>query len=205
MASPEHTSAHRPLLSRRIFLGVSTALALEALLSKRTPIAYAQTRPAFSRDIWNSESLNPIVAKTELNFLNSKAWIPGKASYETMTITYIDVAPTRRESANLYAYLGSVYQFHNSDRKMGSAVRDYTATGTLTLYDGCGTPIEDWQFEDLWPQAINFGDLDQSSSDTVDIELTMRYSKFTYNPRCGNVDWGICCSGCSKVAGPPSR
>jgi hypothetical protein len=143
--------------------------------------------------------------ETELNFLNSKAWIPGKASYETMTITYIDVAPTRRESANLYAYLGSVYQFHNSDRKMGSAVRDYTATGTLTLYDGCGTPIEDWQFEDLWPQAINFGDLDQSSSDTVDIELTMRYSKFTYNPRCGNVDWGICCSGCSKVAGPPSR
>jgi hypothetical protein len=135
--------------------------------------------------------------ETELNFLNQKAWIPGKQSVETMTVTYIDVAPTRAESANLYAWLGAAYQFNSQDRKQGSAVQDYTATGTLTLLDGCGFPIEEWRFTDLWPQSINFGDLDQSSSDTVDIELTLRYSNFTYTPKCGQVGFVTCCTGCN--------
>jgi len=139
---------------------------------------------------------NLSIDETELNFLNEKAWIPGKTSYETMTLTYIDVAPSRPESANLYAYLGAVYQFNNQDRKQGSSVSDYTAKGTLTLYDGCGSPIEEWVFKDMWPQTINFGDLDMASSDTVDIELTMRYSQFTYTPKCGNVPFASCCTGC---------
>lgn len=139
---------------------------------------------------------NISIDETELNFLNEKTWIPGKVSYETMSVTYLDVAPKRVESANLYKWLGAVYNFFDLSRQMGSSVADYTATGTLVLYDGCGTPIETWTFLDLWPQVINFGDLDMSSSDTADVELTLRYSKFTYEANCGNVDFTTCCTGC---------
>lgn len=139
--------------------------------------------------------------ETELNFLNAKAWIPGKASVETMTVTYLDVSAKRPEAQALYAYLGSVYSFQADgtkgfDRKMGSSVGDYTTAGDLVMYDGCGTPIETWHFEDLWPQVINFGDVDYTSSDTCDIELTFRYSQFTYTSHCGDVPFVQCCTGC---------
>ncbi len=140
---------------------------------------------------------NISVDETELNFLNEKAWIPGKVSYETMTVTYVDVAPNRSESRALYQWLGAVYQFHNQNRKMGTRIDDYAARGQLTLFDGCGQPIERWDFDDLWPQAINFGDLDYTSSDTVDIELTLRYSRFTYTPICGKFDFNECCTPCA--------
>lgn len=139
---------------------------------------------------------NLSVDETELNFLNEKMWIPGKVTYETMTVTYIDVAPKEPSSANLYKWLGAVYQFWNPNRKMGTNVNQYGAAASLMLYDGCGKAIERWDFTDMWPQAINFGDLDMSSSDTVDIELTLRYSKFTYTALCGNVGFQECCAGC---------
>lgn len=139
---------------------------------------------------------NLSIDETELNFLNEKMWIPGKVTYETMTVTYIDVAPKEPSSANLYKWLGAVYQFWNPNRKMGTNVNQYGAEAILMLYDGCGKPIERWDFEDMWPQAINFGDLDMSSSDTVDIELTLRYSKFKYTALCGNVGFVECCAGC---------
>jgi hypothetical protein len=139
---------------------------------------------------------NLSIDETELNFLNEKMWIPGKVTYETMTVTYVDVAPKEPSSANLYKWLGSVYQFWNPNRKMGTNVTQYGASATLMLYDGCGKGIERWDFSDMWPQAINFGDLDMSSSDTVDIELTLRYSKFTYTALCGNVSFQECCAGC---------
>ena len=31
---------------------------------------------------------NLSIEETEINFLNAKTWIPGKASWETMTVTY---------------------------------------------------------------------------------------------------------------------
>jgi hypothetical protein len=139
---------------------------------------------------------NLSIDETELNFLNEKMWIPGKVSYETMTVTYIDVAPTEPASANLYRWLGTVYQFWQPQRRMGSNVSQYGAAAQLMLYDPCGRPIERWDFADMWPQAVNFGDLDNSSSDTVDIELTLRYSRFNYTPLCGTVGFTECCNGC---------
>jgi len=133
---------------------------------------------------------------TQLNFLNEAYWIPGKAVYEAMNVTFLDVAPKEPASANLYKWLGSVYQFWNQNRKMGVSASQYAAAGVLTLYDGCGNPIEAWQFADLWPTSIKFGDLDYSSNDVVTIELSLRYSRFNYVPFCGAVPFVECCAGC---------
>jgi len=139
---------------------------------------------------------NLSIDETELNFLNEKLWIPGKVTYETISVTYIDVAAKETAAANLYAWLGAVYQFWKPTRKMGTNINQYGAKAQLSLYDPCGAKIETWDFKDIWPQAINFGDLDMSSSDTVDIELTLRYSNFTYTADCGNVTFKECCQGC---------
>jgi len=111
---------------------------------------------------------------TEINWLNDKTWIPGKASWESITVTYVDVAGTLQGDANgantgLYDWLAAVFDFTRPTRKQMNYALNYIGLVTLKLYDGCGAVVEQWILADAWPQAINFGDLDMSSSDTVDI------------------------------------
>jgi hypothetical protein len=138
---------------------------------------------------------NLSVEETEINFLNAKTWIPGKASWETITVTYIDVATT--EIAPLFNWLASVYNFTNPiTLEMGSQRQDYTATAVLKMWDGCGQLLETWTMSSVWPTAINFGDTDYASSDEATIELTLRYSEVQYVPVCNPFTIKPCCSPC---------
>jgi hypothetical protein len=47
----------------------------------------------------------------------------------------------------------------------------------------------------LWPQSLNFGELDYSSSEECTIEVTTRYDTAQYEPLCGG-SFEICCTGC---------
>ena len=144
------------------------------------------------------------VEEVEVNFLNAKTWIPGKASWQTMTVTYIDVATL--EVAPLFNWLASVYNFTNPvTLEMGSQRSDYTATAILKLWDGCGNLMETWTMKDVWPTGINFGELDYSSSEECTIELTMRYSDVRYVPECKGFAINPCCTGCSPPPAPPQN
>lgn len=140
------------------------------------------------------------IEETEINYLNAKTWIPGKASWQTMTVTYIDVATA--EIAPLYNWLASIYNFTNPiTLEMGSKRADYNAKGILKLYDGCGSELERWTLGDVWPQAVNFGELDYSSSEEATIELTLRYSNVLYQPICPQFPIKPCCSPCDSTTG----
>lgn len=148
---------------------------------------------------------NISIEETEINFLNDKTWIPGKAAWESITITYLDVGGVGLQDEGqlgvrgIYQWLAAVYDFTGQGqprRGMSSKRAGYSGKGTLKLYDGCGNTMETWILEDCWPQAINFGDLDYSSSDTVDIELTIRYSKVKVTFDCPSDAFQPCCEGC---------
>jgi len=142
---------------------------------------------------------NLTIEETEINRLNAKGWIPGKAAWETITVTYYDVAD--RANLPLWTWLASVYDFTDPDGlQMGSSRGNYAAMGVLKLYDGCGAAIEEWVLEDLWPQAINFGELDYSSSEESNIELTLRYSSVKYKNFCPGGEIKGCCTPCSSNA-----
>lgn len=144
---------------------------------------------------------NLSVEETEINFLNAKTWIPGKASWETITVTYYDVATTEGNNYNLWDWLASVYDFTQPvELPMGSMREEYAGRGTLTLYDGCGIPLEQWALNDLWPQAVNFGELDYSSSEEATVELTLRYSSVDYKSLCPSFTPQSCCTGCAGGA-----
>lgn len=139
---------------------------------------------------------NITIEDTEINFLNAKTWIPGKASWETITVTYYDVATI--DNQTLWDWLASVYDFTDPvGLRMASRRDDYAGVGSLILYDGCGAAIEQWELRDLWPQAINFQDLDYSNSEEMTIELTLRYSNVFYRSLCPNRPLEPCCTPCS--------
>ena len=138
---------------------------------------------------------NLTIEEQEINFLNAKTWIPGKASWETITVTYYDVATT--DIQGLWNWISSVYEFPDPVRlRMGSSRRDYAGRGQLIMYDGCGEPLEQWTLDDLWPQAINWGELDMGSSEEANIELTLRYSNVSYQSFCPAFTPQACCTGC---------
>lgn len=131
---------------------------------------------------------NISVEETEINFLNAKTYIPGKGTWETITVTYYDIS-SRTDTGNigLWNWLASVYDFTApATLKQSSARRGYSGVGVCTLFDGCGAPLETWTMSDCWPQAINFGELDYSSSEECTIEVTLRYGNVSYRNICGN-------------------
>lgn len=140
---------------------------------------------------------NLAIEETEINHLNAKTWIPGKASWETITVTYMDVAHS--EMRSLWNWLATTYDFTDPVNLRQGEKRDWDATGLLSMYDGCGTLLETWQMQRVWPTAINFGDLDYSSSDVATIELTLRYSDVKYRSYCPEYQPEPCCGGCGTA------
>ena len=47
----------------------------------------------------------------------------------------------------------------------------------LCLYDGCGKVVEKWKYENCYPQAVNFGDLEMNEMHIVTMDLTLRYDR----------------------------
>lgn len=137
------------------------------------------------------------IEETEINFLNEKTWVPGKAAWDEITITYLDVAVANGDgNIALWSWLATVYDYTSACRHMASKRSDYSGTGTLVLYDGCGNPLEQWIMADMWPKNIKFGDLAYDSNDFVEIELTCRYSQVTYTNMCGPQPNPCPCTGC---------
>ena len=145
------------------------------------------------------------IEETEINFLNGKMWIPGKATVEASEITYYDVASetSAAQIAPLFTWLSTVYNFKNAVTLEQSSVMGesggYTAErGVLTMYDGCGEAIDKFTYLDPWPTSINFGDLDYSSNEECTIVLSMRYRNFEYQTlgKCAP-PFDPLCAGCS--------
>jgi hypothetical protein len=137
------------------------------------------------------------IDETEINYMHGKRFLPGKATWQTMTVTYYDIA-TRDQEA-MWTWLASTYDFTNpTDLHMGASALDYGATATLWEYDGCGTPLDEWVLGEVWPKAINFGDLAYDDSGECTVELTLRYCNVQFIPLCpGDMEINPCCTGCT--------
>jgi hypothetical protein len=123
----------------------------------------------------------------EINYLNGKMFIPGKGTWQPLSITYYDVAGLVSGSATseLLSWIASIYDFTNPEcLKMNSSLETYSGKAKLMLYDGCGNPLESWILNHVWPQSVNWGDLDMGSSDECTIELTLRYDSVEYASFC---------------------
>lgn len=128
------------------------------------------------------------IEEIEINYLNGKMWIPGKGTWQTMTVTYYDVAGATDAGINTTSVLGwiaTIYDFTDPFcLPMNSVPEQYEGIARLILWDGCGNPLEGWILRHVWPQSVNWGDLDMSSSEECTVELTLRYSEVSYKSYC---------------------
>lgn len=137
------------------------------------------------------------IDETELNFLNAVTWVPGKGRWQPLSVSYLDVPDT--EMVGLYRWIATVYDFTNPVTLTQSEKLSWAGVALLTMFDGCGNPLEYWLLNSVWPQSINFGSLDYADSEVATIELTLKYSEVAYASTCGFGDIAACCSGCGPT------
>lgn len=142
----------------------------------------------------NAARPNLEVEETEINFLNATTWVPGKAKWQPISVTYLDVASS--DMQGLFNWIATVYNFQDSVNLQMSEKSGWNGTATLMMYDGCGTPLESWTLGSVFPQSINFGEVAYETNEFCTIDLTLRYSEVFYNGLCGVGQPRSCCTGC---------
>ena len=119
------------------------------------------------------------VDESQIDFLNGRMWIPAKAYWAEMPVTFLDVAGS--QFAPLWSWLASVYDITDPvNLHMNSRPQDYQGTAYITLYDGCGNIIEMWVLNNCWPKSFKFGELSYESNDICTIECSLRYFNVKY-------------------------
>ena len=109
--------------------------------------------------------------EVELNHMNVKRYVKGKATWETIEITMYDpVVPSAAQAAMEWIRLS-----HESVTGRDGYSDFYKKDVDFQVLGPVGDVVEQWKLKGTWIQSANFNDLDFSSSDPVDISLTLRY------------------------------
>ena len=110
----------------------------------------------------------------EVQHLTETVYFPGKPEWKPITLTLYD----RKSYLNpIFNWLSKIYDPSNGSKYNPSCDGFKVQQASLEMYDGCGNVLETWVFESVWPQSIDFGDLDMSSSEVMTCDLTLRYDR----------------------------
>jgi hypothetical protein len=114
----------------------------------------------------------------QLDRYNSRAWIAGKHMWEPVNFTFESdiggrVARVFQEQLEKQQALISP----SSGRVLNTAVsgQEYKFAMVVSMLDGDITPLEQWAYEGVWIQNIDYGDLDYAASEAVKLPVTFRY------------------------------
>ena len=109
--------------------------------------------------------------EVELNHMNVKRYVKGKASWETLEFTLYDpVVPSGAQ-----AIMEWVRLHHESVTGRDGYSDFYKKDIDIQVLGPVGDIVETWKLKGAFITAANFNDLDFSSSDPIDISVTLRY------------------------------
>lgn len=139
-----------------------------------------------------SKAARPSISfkEMEAQHLNETIYFPGKPDWKPITLTlYEPVTNDTKTSVHpVFTWLRRAYDpqhggWRPSIGTTGFEINNIKQPGfkinraSLELYDGCGFVLEQWVFESVWPQAIEFGDLDMGANEIVTCDITLRYDR----------------------------
>lgn len=178
-------------------MGIGPLGAPNVIIKRKFRWTFAISTPCGQIPAWNcktAERPKLEIEETELNFLNATTWMPGKAKWQPINVTYYDIASNVMQG--LFNWMATLYEFNQPQTLRMSEKAGWAGVGQLIMYDGCGKPLEAWTFGSMWPTSISFGDLDYASGDFCTVDLTLKYSEVSYQSNCGGVVPQSCCRGC---------
>jgi hypothetical protein len=113
--------------------------------------------------------------EVEAQHLNEVVYFPGKPDWKPINLTLYDL---RKNNNPVINWLQEVYNPQTGRWRIGfGGGGQFKKDAKLEMYDGCGNVLESWQFENIWPNNIEWGELDMADSNYVTIDITLRYDR----------------------------
>ncbi len=111
------------------------------------------------------------IGEQTLEYINSKRYLAGKMSYETISVTLYDpIAPSGAQQVMEWV------RTHTESVSGRSGYADfYKRDCQLKMLDPVGTVVELWDLKGCFLTNAAFGDLDYATEDPTDISLTIRF------------------------------
>lgn len=110
--------------------------------------------------------------ESEVQHLTETIYYAGKPEWKPVNLTLYDL---KRNQHPVFEWLKKLYDPQQVVWKYNNI--SFKKNCKLELLDGCGAVMERWIFENAWPQTVEFGELDMSSSDIVTADITLRYDR----------------------------
>ena len=109
--------------------------------------------------------------EVKLHHMNTKRYVKGTGEWQTIQLTLYDpIVPSAAQSVMEWVRLS-----HESVTGRDGYSDFYKKDITINTLGPVGDIVEEWTLKGSWIQQANFGELDFSSSEPVDITVTLRY------------------------------
>ena len=121
------------------------------------------------------KSARPNIAfkEAEAQHLNETISYPVKPEWKPINLVLYDL---KKNTHPVFDWIKNVYD--PDEGTWGPSVNtNFKKTANLELYDGCGGMIERWTYDNVWPQTVEFGELDMGNSEVVMLDVTLRFDR----------------------------
>ena len=110
--------------------------------------------------------------EVELNHMNVKRFVKGKATWETVEITMYDpVVPSAAQAVMEWVRLS-----HESVTGRDGYTDFYKKDVTINVLGPVGDKVEEWTLKGAWITTANFNEMDWSQgTEALDIAVTLQY------------------------------
>jgi hypothetical protein len=132
------------------------------------------------------------VTSKEHNFLNHSFHYPGKLTWEPIKLTIVDVIGEQDGTKAVMEMLEAAGYRVPSNQGLNkydtiSKSKSIEALGRIQIrqIDENGDTVETWILNNSWIEDATFGDLDYSSEEFLNVEITIRYDNAIFESRDG--------------------
>jgi hypothetical protein len=147
---------------RWVFQTVSS-LSRESLLFLKSA-----SRPSFKYD-------DPIMHHDQ-----EEVFFAGKQHWEPITLTWYDAEQNPNVSNEIHKWIQTVTTSglgSGGGQIQVATPREYKKEATLTSTTGTGSDNEKWALKGVWPQQVDFQDLDYTNTEIQLVTATMRFDR----------------------------
>jgi len=115
--------------------------------------------------------------RKEIDYINTKRYVAGKYTWSTLDIVFNDpIVPSGAQ--RIIEWFRQHYEFGTG---VAGYATNYKKPITLRLLGPDGTFVEEWKLVGAFIQSTNFGELNYSSDDLVNITATISYDYAVLN------------------------
>jgi len=132
-------------------------------------IMYIEGIPAY--EIKTSQRPKLSITPITLDHINTKRYVAGKSEWQEISITLYDpIVPSAAQSVMEWVRL-----HHESVTGRDGYADFYKKDITLNMLGPVGDKIEEWTLKGAFITNADFGDVDWSSDETLNINLNLRF------------------------------